>query len=152
MRTTARFTGLTAKIAGVTAKIAGATLVIATALVLGACNDNSSSSSSATSTHPKPNATSAAPFPAAGHDAIQCGTGPWGLAVVVSTAHGTDFCPTALSVVNAYADERAKQSNGDIAVVVDTIRWVCGERQGNPNPYQECASQNESADRVRLLS
>lgn len=136
-----------------TAQIAGTALaVITTALTLTACNDaTSNSSSDATSSAAKP-ATSAAAFPAAGHDAVQCGTGPWGLAVVASTAKGNDFCPTALSVAGAYADQRAKQSSGDIAVTVATIRWVCGERAGNPNPYQECASQNESADRVRLQS
>ncbi|MFE3195090.1 hypothetical protein ACFXHA_39215 [Nocardia sp. NPDC059240] len=135
-----------------TAKIAGATLAITAALALTACND-STSTAAVGSTTPKPAApTSAAAFPAAGHQAVQCGTGPWGLAVVASTAHGDDFCPTALSVVTAYADERGKQSSGDIAVTIDTIRWVCGQRQGDPNPYQECSSQNESADKVRLLS
>ncbi|MVU83396.1 hypothetical protein GPX89_39935 [Nocardia sp. ET3-3] len=142
----------TAKIAAVTAKIAGAALAIAAAFALTACNDTSSTAASGTSTHPAAAPTSAAAFPAAGHQAVQCGTGPWGLAVVASTAHGDDFCPTAISVVNAYAGQRAKQSTGDIAVEVDTIRWVCGERQGSPNPYQECSSQNESADKVRLLS
>ncbi|WP_157535224.1 hypothetical protein [Nocardia inohanensis] len=54
--------------------------------------------------------------------------------------------------MTAYADQRAGQSSGDIAVVVENVRWVCGERQGEPNPYQECSSQNESADKVRLYS
>ncbi|AYF78224.1 hypothetical protein D7D52_35280 [Nocardia yunnanensis] len=134
-----------------TTRIAGTALAMIGALTLTACNDHSATASGPT-TKPKSSATSAAPFPAAGHQAVQCGTGPWGLAVVASTAHGDDFCPTALSVVTAYAADRANQSSGDIAVTVDTIRWVCGERQGDPNPYQECASQNESADKVRLLS
>ncbi|WP_433562204.1 hypothetical protein ACQP1O_32575 [Nocardia sp. CA-151230] len=132
-----------------TTAIAGAALAMATAFALTACNDNGPTVASGTSAHP---ATSAAAFPAAGHEAVQCGPGPWGLAVVVSTAKGTGFCPTALSVVTAYADERAKQSTGDIAVTVDTVRWVCGERPSTPNPYQECSSQNESAEKVRLQS
>ncbi|WP_440972397.1 hypothetical protein KP696_04340 [Nocardia seriolae] len=152
MRTTAGIAGATAKIARVTAKIAGAALAVTTALTLAACNDNAAPGASPASGHPKPAAPTSGPFPAAGHEAVHCGTGPWGLAVVASTAKGNDFCPTAISAVTAYADERGKQSDGDIAVTVDTVRWVCGERQGTPNPFQECSSQNESADRVRLLS
>ncbi|MEU6584100.1 hypothetical protein [Nocardia sp. NPDC046763] len=132
-----------------TTAIAGAALAMATAFALTACNDNTPTVASGPSAHP---ATSAAAFPAAGHEAVQCGAGPWGLTVVVSTAKGTGFCPTALSVVTAYADERAKQSTGDIAVIVGTVRWVCGEHPSAPNPYQECSSQNESADKVRLQS
>ncbi|MGW4351813.1 hypothetical protein ACWELJ_06930 [Nocardia sp. NPDC004582] len=136
-----------------TAQITGTALaIITTAFTLSACDDaTSNGASDATSGVAKP-ATSAAAFPAAGHSAVQCGTGPWGLAVIASTAKGNDFCPTALSVAGAYADERAKQSTGDIAVTVAAVRWVCGERAGNPNPYQECASQNESAEKVRLQS
>ncbi|WP_040804012.1 hypothetical protein [Nocardia concava] len=136
-----------------TTAIAGAALALTAAFALTACNDSTKAADApAAATSAKPAPTSAAPFPAAGMEAVHCGTGPWGLAVVAATAKGNDFCPTALSVVTAYADERGKKSNGDIAVVVDTVRWVCGERQGTPNPYQECASQNESADKVRLLS
>ncbi|GAB2510969.1 hypothetical protein [Nocardia heshunensis] len=142
----------TAKIAGAALPLTAAVVALTAALTLTACNDSTSTAAVGSST-PKPAAPAAAgPFPAAGHQAVHCGTGPWGLAVVASTAHGDDFCPTALSVVTAYADERSKKSTGDIAVTVDTIRWVCGERQGDPNPFQECASQNESADKVRLLS
>ncbi|WP_458689298.1 hypothetical protein [Nocardia tengchongensis] len=134
-----------------TAQIAGTALaVITTALTLTACNDTTTSSSdSGNSARP---VASAAAFPAAGHEAVQCGTGPWGLAVVASTTKGSDFCPTARAVAGAYADERAKQATGDIAVTVRTVRWVCRELAGDPNPYQECASQNESAERVRLQS
>ncbi|MGW4247952.1 hypothetical protein [Nocardia sp. NPDC004722] len=143
----------TAKIAGAALPLTAAVVALTAALTLTACNDSTSTAAVGSSSPKAAAAPSAAgPFPAAGHQAVQCGTGPWGLAVVASTAHGDDFCPTALSVVTAYADERGKKSTGDIAVTVDTIRWVCGERQGNPNPYQECASQNESADKVRLYS
>ncbi|MGV9663894.1 hypothetical protein ACWDUL_08005 [Nocardia niigatensis] len=134
-----------------TTAIAGAALTLATAFALTACNDGTPTVASGPSAPPSP-VTSAAAFPAAGHEAIQCGSGPWGLAVVVSTAKGNGFCPTALSVASAYADERAKQSTGDIAVIVDTVRWVCGERASTPHPVQECSSQNESADKVRLQS
>ncbi|MTE16181.1 hypothetical protein [Nocardia aurantiaca] len=134
-----------------TANIAGAALIMATAFTLSACNDTAATGASASSAHPTPGTPTAA-FPAAGHEAIHCGTGPWGLAVVVSTAKGNDFCPTAISVVTAYADERAEQSTGDIAVTIDTVRWVCGERRSAPGSYQECSSQNESADKIRLQS
>ncbi|MEV6769849.1 hypothetical protein AB0N05_14605 [Nocardia sp. NPDC051030] len=120
-------------------------------LSLTACNDEAKSTV-ATSNPTSAKPASTAPFPAAGHEIVHCGAGPWGLAIVAGTAKGNDFCPTASEVVNAYAAERAKQSNGDIAVTVADIRWVCGERQGNPNPYQECASQNESAEQIRLYS
>ncbi|MBL1074495.1 hypothetical protein JK358_08805 [Nocardia sp. 2] len=124
-------------------------------LPLAACGDDSENTSapakSGSSTAATP-ATSPAPFPAAGHEIVHCGPGPWGLAVVVATAKGSEFCSTATAVAAAYASDRAKQPDGDIAVTVDNIRWVCGERQGDPNPYQECGSQNESADKVRLVS
>ncbi|WP_405484134.1 hypothetical protein [Nocardia sp. NBC_00511] len=135
-------------------RIALTTLAVLSAVTLTACTDSSGSSAAAKpSTTPTPAVPAPAnAFPAAGHEAVQCGTGPWGLAVVASTAKGNDFCPVAHAVVDAYAADRAQQSNGDIAVTVGTVRWVCGQRQGDPNPYQECASQNESADLVRLHS
>ncbi|WP_067696990.1 hypothetical protein [Nocardia jejuensis] len=140
------------------ARIALGTLTAALAFGLSACNDTSSSSPAAatgtasTSTASLAPATSASAFPAAGHELAECGTGPWGLAIVASTAKGNEFCQTAAEVVNAYATERTKKADGDIAVTVADIRWVCGERQGDPNPYQECASQNESAEEIRLVS
>lgn len=138
---------------GTAARIAVGIFTIALAGGVTACGDDSGTSA-ATSSAPSSAApaTSAAAFPAVGHELVRCGTGPWGLAVVASTAKGNDFCPNASAVATAYADQRAGQSSGDIAVVVENVRWVCGERQGDPNPYQECASQNESADKVRLLS
>ncbi|QLY33367.1 hypothetical protein [Nocardia huaxiensis] len=130
------------------------TLLAAGVLLLTACDDDSPSDAAkaSTTTTASAPATSPAPFPGPGHEIVHCGTGPWGLAVVVATAKGNEYCPTATAVAAAYAADRDKQPDGDIAVTVDNMRWVCGERQGDPNPYQECASQNESADRIRLVS
>ncbi|MFC9995893.1 hypothetical protein [Nocardia sp. NPDC127526] len=122
----------------------------ALAVTLAACSDDADSheghSTAAPSTTVRADDT-----PTLG-DPVHCGTGPFGLAVVAFTTKGPDFCPTALAVVNAYAEARNQQPEGDIPVTVDNIRWVCGERQGDPNPFQQCASQNESQDKVRLIS
>lgn len=134
---------------GVIGSLAMIGMAATTTLVLAGCGDDSKSESGATSAAATPKKASTTPLPG---EAVQCGPGPWGLAVVTYTTKGADFCPTAMSVVNDYAVQRDKQTDGDIAVTVDNIRWVCGERSGDPNPFQECASQNESADVVRLFS
>lgn len=125
-------------------------MAAATTLALTGCSDDSKSESGAT-TGAAATSKKASTTPLPG-EAVQCGPGPWGLAVVAYTTKGADFCPTAMSVVNDYAVQRDTRADGDIAVTVDNIRWVCGERSGDPNPFQECASQNESADVIRLFS
>ncbi|WP_306359067.1 hypothetical protein [Nocardia sp. CC227C] len=125
-------------------------MVVATAAVAG-CGDDSGSESSVTSSTTT-SATSTRPAAPLPGEPVQCGTGPWGLSVVLYTTKGADFCAMALDVVNEYAAQRDTRPDGDIAVTVDNIRWVCGERQGDPNPYQQCGSQNESADQIRLYS
>ncbi|MFI1919933.1 hypothetical protein [Nocardia sp. NPDC020380] len=137
----------------ITGTLGIAVLAAVTAFGIAGCNDKSTTGATGgTSTSSQPSSAAAGAFPASGHELVQCGTGPWGLAVVASTVKGNDYCPTAMAVVNAYAEQRAKQPDGDVAVVVADIRWVCGERQGDPNPVQQCASQNESAEKVRLVS
>lgn len=121
------------------------------ALALAGCTDDSKSESSATATTTTAAAPKASDAVLPG-EPVQCGTGPWGLAVVAHTTKGAEFCPHAVAVVDAYAAQRRSQPDGDISVTVDNMPWVCGERQGDPNPFQECASQNESADNVRLYS
>ncbi|MFI6869207.1 hypothetical protein [Nocardia sp. NPDC050406] len=124
-------------------------LVGAVALTAGCGDDSKPQAADTTTAAP----TSAKPAPAVlPGEPVDCGTGPNGLAVIAHTTKGVDFCSHAVAVVDAYAAQREKQPDGDIAVTVDNMRWVCGERQGDPNPYQECASQNESADIVRLAS
>ncbi|MBF6177463.1 hypothetical protein [Nocardia otitidiscaviarum] len=125
-------------------------LAVALVAVTG-CGDDSTSESSVTSSTTT-SATSTRPATPLPGEPVQCGTGPWGLSVVVYTTKGPDFCAMALDVVNEYAAQRDSQPEGDIAVTVDNIRWVCAERQGDPNPYQECGSQNESADQIHLYS
>lgn len=131
-----------------------AALALATLAALGptGCDDSSGTASQATGAAANPAAPSAAPFPAPGHQAVDCGSDSGGRAIVVSTTKGAGFCTTAAAVVKAYSALRDGQPTGDIAVTLDTVRWVCGERRGDPDPYQECASQNESADKIRLLS
>ncbi|MEV6068923.1 hypothetical protein AB0L82_20430 [Nocardia sp. NPDC052001] len=123
----------------------------ATTLTLTACGDGDSSAAITSAAKPTTvPAMAAQPLP--GQEVVQCGSGPNGLAVVTFTTKGADFCPTALSVATSYVQERTKKSEGDVAIEVADMRWVCGERQGDPNPFEECASQNESADKVRMLS
>ncbi|WP_330179023.1 hypothetical protein OHB26_21240 [Nocardia sp. NBC_01503] len=127
-------------------------VIAAAALAVTGCGNNDKAEAAATGAS-RPSATPAAASQALpGQEAVPCGTGPNGLAVVTLTAKGTDFCATAIQVATTYTQERTKKADGDLAIEVADMRWVCGERQGDPNPFQECASQNESADKVRLLS
>ncbi|MFI9242039.1 hypothetical protein ACIGXF_05505 [Streptomyces sp. NPDC053086] len=61
-------------------------------------------------------------------------------------------CATALEVAAAYT----KVSNGSAAAPVEVraagTAWKCRERQGDPNPYQECVSTSDSGRWVRLSS
>ncbi|MCU1643718.1 MAG: hypothetical protein JWN03_3993 [Nocardia sp.] len=84
---------------------------------------------------------------------VRCGVGDYGLTVVAYTAKGADFCPTAKAVANAYSQALVHdQHTGDTALTVDNLRWVCGERQGEDSKtYPECSSQNESAEKIRLV-
>ncbi|MGX1805198.1 hypothetical protein ACWIGI_05745 [Nocardia sp. NPDC055321] len=129
--------------------VLGAVAVLATA---GCSDDSTSESAPATSAE----ASAQDSRPAAPLDpklpVVDCGPGPLGLAVVAYTQKGTEFCGTALAVTTSYTDARKTQESGDIPVTIENVRWICGERQGDPNPFQECSSQNESADRIRLQS
>ncbi|WP_405135437.1 hypothetical protein [Nocardia sp. NBC_01388] len=128
-------------------------LVGAVALSLAACNGAPATKEAIQGPSPSSAAPSDNAYPTVTSDgAVDCGPGVNGLSVVALTTKGTDFCATALAVTNAYGDARKAQPKGDIPVTVNNIRWVCGERQGSPNSYQECASQNESAEKVRLYS
>ncbi|MRH89420.1 hypothetical protein GFY24_18535 [Nocardia sp. SYP-A9097] len=126
--------------------------VAAAVLTVTACGNGDRAAAAVTNASRPSTTPAAASTPLPGQESVQCGTGPGGLAVVTYTTKGADFCPTALLVATTYTQERAKKTGGDFAIQVADMRWVCGERQGDPNPYQECASQNESADKVRLLS
>lgn len=126
-------------------------IAVATVLAASGCNDDSKSESAPATTPAAASSKERPPTPLPG-DPVQCGPGALGLAVIAYTTKGNALCQTAVAVTDAYHNERARQPDGDIAVTVENVRWICGVRQGDPNPYQECASQNESADIVRLVS
>ncbi|MFF5532885.1 hypothetical protein ACFY71_10410 [Streptomyces cinerochromogenes] len=72
-----------------------------------------------------------------------------GLAVWADPA---DSCATALQVASAYAKARSGTARVPVTVRTDGGTWTCQERQGDPNPYQECVDTGGSGRRVVLSS
>ncbi|WP_432026491.1 hypothetical protein [Streptomyces sp. 1222.5] len=79
-----------------------------------------------------------------------CGTDPVsGLAVWGDRA---DACAAALEVASAYTKAAAGAPKGPGTVRAGGATWKCQERQGDPNPYQECVDSSDSGRRVILSS
>ncbi|MFF9156888.1 hypothetical protein ACF1AB_32220 [Streptomyces sp. NPDC014846] len=79
-----------------------------------------------------------------------CGTDPAsGLAVWGDRA---DACAAALAVASAYTKAAAGTAKGPGTVRAGGVTWKCQERQGDPNPYQECVDASGSGRRVVLSS
>lgn len=72
-----------------------------------------------------------------------------GLAVWADPA---DSCATALQVASAYAKARSGTARAPVTVRTGDGTWTCQERQGDPNPYQECVDTGDSGRRVFLSS
>ncbi|MES9525781.1 hypothetical protein [Streptomyces capoamus] len=72
-----------------------------------------------------------------------------GLAV---SADGSVPCATALQVVDAYTKAASGTGDRRATVRVDGTAWTCMERQGDPNPYQECVDAGDSGRRIIVSS
>ncbi|MFJ4523589.1 hypothetical protein ACIP4Y_21970 [Streptomyces sp. NPDC088810] len=92
---------------------------------------------------------------AAGSDTAQpsmsyCGADrATGLAV---SADRTVSCATALQVAGAYTKAASGTGDAPATVRVGGAAWKCQERQGDPNPYQECVDASDSGRRVIVSS
>ncbi|MGW4568598.1 hypothetical protein ACWEN3_41700 [Streptomyces sp. NPDC004561] len=79
-----------------------------------------------------------------------CGTdSATGLGV---SAAGDVDCGAALSVAAAYTKVWRSASGAPVDVRAAGAGWKCQERQGDPNPYQECVNTSDSGRRVMLTS
>ncbi|MFG2355920.1 hypothetical protein [Streptomyces sp. NPDC048521] len=79
-----------------------------------------------------------------------CGTDrASGLAV---WAGRTESCAGALRVASAFTRAASGTAHAPGTVRVGGAVWKCQERQGDPNPYQECVNSSDSSRRVTLSS
>ncbi|MFF7972770.1 hypothetical protein [Streptomyces sp. NPDC007905] len=91
-----------------------------------------------------------ADVPAAPESARFCGVdGASGLGV---SAAPNVPCATALRVAAAYTEVRHGPGDASVHVRAGGATWTCQERQGDPNPYQECLNTGDSGRRVVLSS
>ncbi|MEW2288842.1 hypothetical protein [Streptomyces sp. NPDC047841] len=64
-------------------------------------------------------------------------------------------CATALEVASTYTKSASSRAGAPAAIRVGATTWTCQERQGDPNPYQECVtgdSGGRTGGRVVLTS
>ncbi|GAA3124931.1 hypothetical protein GCM10010521_09610 [Streptomyces rameus] len=61
-------------------------------------------------------------------------------------------CATALQVAAAYMKVRQGSAGASVGVRAAGTAWKCRERQGDPDPYQECVSTGDGGRWVRLSS
>ncbi|MFI6046622.1 hypothetical protein ACIA8C_33730 [Nocardia sp. NPDC051321] len=54
-------------------------------------------------------------------------------------------------MTNKYYD-RQPAPEGVQTVTVSGVAWTCQQRQGQVNPYQECVSNADPAEKIRLSS
>ncbi|MFH9400675.1 hypothetical protein ACH4JS_12920 [Streptomyces sp. NPDC017638] len=79
-----------------------------------------------------------------------CGTdGATGLAVSAGSAAD---CAVALRVAGAYTKAGTRGSGAVTTVDADGTVWRCQERQGDPNPYQECVDTTDETRHITLTS
>ncbi|MFC9436551.1 hypothetical protein [Nocardia sp. NPDC057030] len=144
----------------ITGSIPLAAAALALALSVGACGDASTdkaaNTTSAASTSTVQSSAAQIPTfqpPSATPVAISCTTSVAGLAVFAVTTKGSAACPTAVAVSSsAYGEQSGPPSKGTRTVTVEGVSWTCQERQGQVNPYKECESNAEPAEKVRLSS
>ncbi|KOV72356.1 MULTISPECIES: hypothetical protein [Streptomyces] len=72
-----------------------------------------------------------------------------GLAVWADPA---ESCAAALEVASAYTKAASSRTGAPATIRVGATTWTCQERQGDPNPYQECVDASDSGRRVVLSS
>ncbi|MBL1105266.1 hypothetical protein JK361_11815 [Streptomyces sp. 5-8] len=61
-------------------------------------------------------------------------------------------CATAVRVAAAYTKVWRGSAGTSVEVRAAGAAWKCRERQGDPNPYQECVDTSDSSRWVRLSS
>ncbi|WP_251093547.1 hypothetical protein [Streptomyces sp. Caat 7-52] len=61
-------------------------------------------------------------------------------------------CATAVRVAAAYTKVWRGSAGASVEVRAAGAAWKCRERQGDPNPYQECVDTSDSSRWVRLSS
>jgi hypothetical protein len=85
-----------------------------------------------------------------GAPSVLCGTdGATGLAVWAGSA---EDCAVALRVAGAYTKAGTRGSGAVTTVDADGTVWRCQERQGDPNPYQECVDTTDETRHITLTS
>ncbi len=72
-----------------------------------------------------------------------------GLAVWADPA---ESCAAALEVASAYTKAASSRAGAPATIRVGATTWTCQERQGDPDPYQECVNASDSGRRVVLTS
>ncbi|NXY93274.1 hypothetical protein HYE82_02375 [Streptomyces sp. BR123] len=81
---------------------------------------------------------------------VFCGTAAaFGLGV---SADRASSCAVALRVAAAYTGILPHTRGAPVEVRAGGTTWLCRERQGNPDPYQECLDTGDSGRRVTLTS
>ncbi|MBU4629258.1 hypothetical protein HRJ41_17415 [Pseudomonas sp. BF61] len=84
-------------------------------------------------------------------ESIYCGSASNGLGVnAVTTQPKQNACPEAIEVANAYIQLNYKRE--PVVITIKGKRWICRERQGDTNPYGECAMQRNPDEKVILTS
>lgn len=68
------------------------------------------------------------------------------------SAGPTESCAVALQVAAAYTKVWQDTAGAPAKVAAGGTTWSCQERQGDPNPYQECVDTRDSSRRVTLSS
>ncbi|MHC8345000.1 hypothetical protein [Pseudomonas sp. RT6P73] len=82
---------------------------------------------------------------------IYCGSASNGLGVnAVTTQPKLSACPAAIEVANAYIQLNYKLE--PVLITIKGERWTCRQRQGDTNPYGECAIQRNPDEKVILTS
>ncbi|MEU2392832.1 hypothetical protein [Streptomyces sp. NPDC007369] len=81
---------------------------------------------------------------------VFCGTdAASGLGV---SADRAGSCGVALQVASAYTRILHRTRGAPAELRAAGATWVCRERQGDPNPYQECRDTGGSGRRITLTS
>ncbi|GGU73439.1 hypothetical protein GCM10010260_01450 [Streptomyces filipinensis] len=68
------------------------------------------------------------------------------------SARGNVSCATALQVAAAYTEVWRGTAGAPVQVRAAGAVWKCRERQGDPDPYQQCADTRDDTRLVTLTS
>jgi hypothetical protein len=67
-------------------------------------------------------------------------------------AAGNVDCGSALQVAAGYTKAWHGRAGTPVEVRTAGAVWKCQERQGDPNPYQECVNETDGGRRITLSS